>query len=153
MPLQYEAPPLENPMVSQHAVELLRQMGVWIRIFAVLLFGVGGLMLLCGPLMAVGGMLGATFAPGRSGSAQSLILGLVYFVVGALYIVPGIFLWQSATRAKAFSLLKDIRDLEGALQAQKSFWKFVTIMVLIVIGLYALLIPVAIVMTVMGSRP
>jgi len=153
--LSYQMPPMENPVISQYAVELLRKMGFWTRIFAVVLFISAGLMIACGPFMVVFGTIriGKGGRPGGGPEPEFLLIGLAYLAFGALYLIPAVYLNRFAGKAKAFAQLKDMQDLEAALGAQKSFWKFVSILVLVIIGLYLLLIPIAIVGGIMAARP
>jgi hypothetical protein len=60
--------------------------------------------------------------------------------MAAFYIVPGIFLMRYASRIAALVASGRADDLESALAAQKSFWKFVGIVVAVVLGLYLVIL-------------
>ena len=54
------------------------------------------------------------------------------------YIVPAFFLWRYADRIGLFVRDRSTGALASALEAQKSFWKFVGILTLVVLLLYAM---------------
>ncbi|HVT79768.1 MAG TPA: DUF5362 family protein [Phycisphaerae bacterium] len=136
--LGYMGPSTGSAVMTHRAIELLRQTSLWVRIMAVLTFVGAGFMLLGAALLVVVGMAGA----GRNEPPG--LLGCMYVPFALLYIMPGIFLWRYASSAKAFSISRDEQNLEQAIQAQKSFWKFVAITALVVIGIYVLIIALAI---------
>jgi hypothetical protein len=132
--LGYVAPATGGTMVTPRAVEMLRQTVPWVRIMAILMFIGSGLMLLAGAAMFPVGLAV------RGGGGPPAFLGCIYIPFALLYIVPALFLWRYAAHAKAFAITRHEQSLEEALQAQKSFWKFVAITALVVIGLYILVI-------------
>jgi hypothetical protein len=134
--LGYVAPHGGNPTVSNRAVELFRQTTLWVRIMAILMFLGAGFMILAGAGIAFFGMLGQ--------NPQGLV-GCVYMPFALLYFIPAVFLWRYASHSKAFSITRHEQSMDEALQAQKSFWKFTAITALVVIGLYILIIPIAII--------
>ena len=85
-------------------------------------------------MMAFGGA-GGPFAGG-----MGIAMAAIYVIMGLLYIFPGIFLVRYATKIKALLSSPTTAALEAALVAQKSFWKFVGISVLVVVGIYLLII-------------
>jgi hypothetical protein len=60
--------------------------------------------------------------------------------VGVLYFLPALLLFRYASRINDLWTNRSVRALEDALEAQKSFWKFVGILMLVVIVLYLLVI-------------
>jgi hypothetical protein len=95
-------------------------------------------MVLGGVFIAVGGLSGP-----RGGGPESVV-GCVYIPFALLYIVPAIFLWRYAGHSKAFSISRDSMNLENAIQAQKSFWKFTAVTAIVVMAIYAVIIVLAI---------
>ena len=85
-------------------------------------------------MMAFGGA-GGPFAGG-----MGFAMAAVYLSMGLLYIFPGIFLVRYSAKINALLSSPTTAALEAALVAQKSFWKFVGISVLVVLGLYFLII-------------
>ncbi len=113
--------------------DMLRQTKPWVRLISVL-------MLIGSAFMVFGGVammaMGAAGMPGMPGA----ILGLVYIVMAILYVVPAVYLWRYAGRIGSFLQQESIGSLASALEAQKSFWKFVGIVALIVLCIYAFII-------------
>ena len=62
-----------------------------------------------------------------------------HVVAAMIYIAPAIFLWSYANRIGVFVSEGTTGALASALQAQKSFWKFVGVCMLVVITIYAAL--------------
>ena len=85
-----------------------------------------------GFMMMAAGVAGAPGVPGA-------IIGLIYIAMAILYIIPAVFQWRSADRIASFLVRRTPDSLGYALEAQKSFWKFVGILTLIVLCIYALI--------------
>jgi hypothetical protein len=61
----------------------------------------------------------------------------IYSFMGILfYVIPGMFLWQYASRISDLQMSRNIQMLESALDAQRRFWKYLGLAMAIVIGLY-----------------
>jgi hypothetical protein len=143
--LSYSQPQMESLMFTPRAMELLRQTRPWARLFSVLIWIGAGLMILGGIGFAL--FLGA-FAMSGSGSggpkgaagvATAILVGGIYVVLAAVYIPAAIFLGRYASRITELDRLRRADALEAALEAQKSFWKYMGIAFLAVIGLSILL--------------
>ena len=83
------------------------------------------------------------FTMGIAGSRSAgvgLSVGLVYLVFAILYIYPSVRLWQYASSISRLEASRDSFSLETALDQQRSFWKFVGIVVTITIIVYAFVI-------------
>jgi hypothetical protein len=102
--------------------EILRRTSPWARFMAILYFLSTAVMMVVG----VGGTLMAVVR-----REPQMLFVIVYPVIGLLYLVPAIFLWKFAQRARAFA--EDLRSglLEEALDAQRSYWKFMGIMAIV----------------------
>ncbi len=128
--------PVSQGAVSAEAVQALRQTRPW-----VLLISVTGLIFTClgflGALVfVVAGLAGFSGSSGRVGGMETaMMLGMaaVYAVVLVLYLYPLIKLFKYARAISALSKTGASADLENALRQQKSFWKFVGILFLLVI--------------------
>ena len=95
----------------------------WVRLLAVLAFiGVA--------FMALAGLFGA-IAGVASGEPSMTILLVIYPLCALLYLFPAIFMWRYAERINRFIRDRSLGALEAALDAQRSFWKFAGIMVII----------------------
>lgn len=119
--------------ITYKVLSMLRQTQPWVRFLSVLGFICSALMVLVGSL----GFVTMMFAGAHRGPAERLLL-LVYIPTGVLYFVPSLFLFRYASRINTLWTTRSVRQLEDALEAQKSFWKFVGILALVVIVLYLL---------------
>lgn len=129
--LAYRGPEYGGDVVlGPAAFEALRATRKWVRVASVLLYVGAGLLVLAGLASAVG-------AFGVRGGAGAGV-GLVYVAFAALYVVPAVYLTRYANAIARLERSRVPEDLADALQAQKSFWKFVGLAVLIVVGFYAL---------------
>lgn len=119
-------------VVAPKVASMLRQTQPWVRFLSVLGFVCSALMLVVSLGIAI-----MTFARPRTDPIESLAL-VVYILVGVLYFFPSLFLFRYASRINALWTTRSVRQLEDALEAQKSFWKFVGILMLVVVVLYGL---------------
>lgn len=120
--------------VGEEVVAILKRTKPWVRFLAVL--GFIGLFLLvigCLAIMAlpVGPMGSMPIGP-RIGAA------LVYLLIGLVQFPAVLFLNRYASRIARLASSGSPMDLEDALRAQKSFWKYLGILTLVMMILYAL---------------
>jgi hypothetical protein len=126
-PVVYSA--AETEQVAANTVELLQQTRPWVRFMSVLGFLCVGLMFL---ICVASGLTRGGFGFGPS--------ELVLFVVfGVMYIFPSLFLSRYASRITDLAETRRVSDLDAALDAQKSFWKFVGVVAAIFTVIYALI--------------
>ena len=118
--------PLPPPVSLAESARLLDATRPWVRLVGIVLFVTSGFLILGGLAVAIAGA--------GLGQGASLLLGLVYGCMSALYIVPGVYLVRYAKRIREFVTQgQRATQLESALDTQRAFWKFVG--VLTVIGL------------------
>lgn len=135
--LAYQTPGGDATPVTRRTIDMLRQTRPWVILFAVLMFLGAGLLL----IGSVIGMLAAMQV--RSGLV--MIGPALNIAMSLLYIFPAVFLWRYASRIADLSYRKRAGDLEAALEAQKSYWKFLGIVTLVVICLGIVLVVVLVV--------
>lgn len=150
-PLPAEPPPAlpppvadapQAPSVPPVLVQLLAQTRPWVRFLAVLGFistgflALGALVVLALPGFPPGGGVPGAFKVG---------MALVYLGMAGVHLPPALFLYRYASHIQALQASAGAGDLERALAAQKSFWRYVGILALVVLCLYALVILVALV--------
>ncbi|HWQ08403.1 MAG TPA: DUF4339 domain-containing protein [Holophaga sp.] len=138
-----------SAQVSAEAVELLRQTKPWVRLFSVLgmigvlMMGLGALAM---TMMSFGPFRGAPFA-----ARFGLGIGFVYLLLIGLYVPPVLYLHRYASRIRDLMDDPSAMNLEEALRAQKSFWKYLGIFALVGISVYILVfIGIVVVSAVMG---
>lgn len=130
--------------VSAGSVQALRETRPWVLLLAILGVIVTGLMLLGGFGILVGGMMTAGSA---GGSAMGLmaVMGVAYLLFALLYLYPVIKLFKYSAAISRLSRTGTVGDLEEALRQQRSFWRILGIVTLVVMALYVVMILVAVV--------
>ena len=134
-------PPAATP--SLRTADLLRQTRPWVRFMGILGFVAVALMFAIGAVMLVIGIVGVS--AGNVPAGQFIAMGVMYPIMSLLYIFPSLFLLRYASRISTFLDDGATESLDLALEAQKSFWKFVGIMTAIVVALYGVIILFALV--------
>ena len=77
---------------------------------------------------------------GMRGAAVGPLVGIIYWIVGGLYLAPAVFLYKFASAIQDLVQGGGDTAMEMALESQKSFWKFTGIVTLVVLCFYALII-------------
>jgi hypothetical protein len=147
-------------MVTERIYDVLGRTKPWVRLMAVLGFIGAGFMLLGGVFMLLGGGIMAAAASSGHGSSGAMgalpfagfqvVLAIFYLAIGALYLFPSLKLWKYGTWIGQMLLSRAVTDLEEALEQQRSFWKFLGIMALAIMALYAVLVVVFAITAVVG---
>jgi hypothetical protein len=139
-PVDY-APPAPAALPVESMIEALRGPGPWVRFLSVLGFVGCAFMVLGGLGMAVLGAI-APAAAGSPGAPQAMMpaLGGVYVLFAALYVYPSLVLWRYASSIARAVGGGGTEAIVEALRHQRSFWKFVGISMIAIIGLYFLAI-------------
>jgi hypothetical protein len=127
--------PLAVP-VTPVMVEHLRATKPWVRFISIVMFIMVGFMFLAGVMMMF-------LSFGMGGAGLGPVMGIFYIVFGGFYLVPAYFLSQYASHIRDFIDGGGDSAMESALESQKSFWRFVGIITLVVICLYALFFIIA----------
>jgi len=160
LPASVYAPPagslLNTPSVSAQVsagtVEALRQTRPWVLFLAILGIIGTGMMLLGGLFILAGGAVAATQAassagpagPGAVGAGLAggimVVAAIMFIVMAGLYLFPIIKLFKYAGAIARLTQSGAVSDLEDALQQQKSFWKFLGIMVIVIFVIYIIAI-------------
>ena len=140
-PYHNQKDPLADVPVTPLMVDHLRATKPWVRFISIIMFISVGFMLLAGlALMLMGSVAGR----GMGSPAFGPLIGIIYFIMGGLYLVPAYFLHKYASSIGDFLQGGGDTAMETALGSQKSFWRFVGILTLVIIVIYALVFLVAI---------
>lgn len=139
----YETLHAGGGLVSQAAIQQLVGTRPWVIFFAVMMFiGSGFLVLGALGMAMMGGM--SSIASSRSATpfpaGIGFALAAVYLVLAVVYVFPGVKLVQYASAISRLVRTRQESDLVMALDRQRSFWKLVGIMMIVMIGLYVLFI-------------
>lgn len=137
--------------VPHGAIEALRKTRPWAIFLAILSFIGSGLLVVTGVFVALFGSMGSV--PENPGMPRGMMgaLGLVYLVMGGLYVYPGVRLFQFG--AAIGNLVRDRQPstLVRALDLQMRFWRFVGIATIVGIGMYLAAIVVVAVLAASGN--
>jgi hypothetical protein len=129
-------------LVSGAAIQKLAATKPWVRLISVISFIGSGFMLLGAGSLALVGTVGSFAAARSSGSVLPAGFGIgmavAYAVFAIIYLYPGVKLWKYASSIARLMQTQSEADLVAALDQQRGFWKFIGVMVTIIIGLYIL---------------
>jgi hypothetical protein len=101
---------------------------------AILGFIGAGFMILAGVIVGLAALAGA-----GGGIGEAMVL-VIYIPLGLLYIIPSVYLYRYSARIRDFVLFRRTDQLEQAIEAQKSFWRFVGILMAVILGIYAVVL-------------
>lgn len=138
-PIPYEAPGMDA--VPGAILEAMRQTKPWVTFLAVMGFIATGIMALFGFIMMAMGGFGKLPAG----------LGALYVLLALIYVPPSLLLFRYGAEIRRLLEGGGMHRLTQALVCQKSFWKFVGILTLVLMGIYFLAIAGAIVAGFMGA--
>ena len=136
--------------VSPEVIAPLAKTAGWARLISVLVLIAAGFMVLAAVgMMAFPAMLGEEDAD--IGTAMGVGMGVMYLIMALFYLIPGVKLWGYASRIRELERSGSQHDLLAALDAQRSFWKFVGVITLIFGVITALAIAASITVPVYNS--
>jgi Family of unknown function (DUF5362) len=148
--------PSAEGMVTQGVLQQLAGTKPWVRFMAVLMFVGAGFMLLGALFILLAG--GAIMASGKTGGVGAGMsagvmsgLAILYAAAALIYIYPALKLWGYANQIASLLVSGSTIDLEGALNQQRAFWKFLGIMVITVFVLYIVAFIVLIIFGAFGA--
>lgn len=125
--------------VPSEAITQLQRTKPWVRFFGVMMWLGSALMLLGGAaflLIALSGLASSAAA----GMPKEMMVGLAvaYILMGFLYIYPTIKIWAYGSAIGRLVTSRSADDLVKALDMQRGFWKFIGIMLIILMVMYFL---------------
>lgn len=138
MALSSQAPSSETALAwtSEPIVESLRQTRPWVFFLSIVGFIVAAIIALLGFSQATLSF----FRPTPQKAGETLGGAVVTSLMGVLYFFPSLYLLRFAGRIRDLTHSHRVADLEAALAAQKSFWRFCGIVAALMLSLYALII-------------
>ena len=99
----------------------------------------------------IGGAAAGFDKAGAPAGMFMIFMALIYAVCSLIYIYPALKLWKYANGIERLIHTGSEQDLVDALDQQRSFWKFVGVMMIIMLGLYAVVIVFAIIAGMVGG--
>lgn len=140
---QFGAVPTDNAQAA--ILDAMKKTRPWVLFLSILGFLGAGVMFLFGFVMLVAGSAMTAFSKGPM-EKLSPLLSLVYFALGAFYVVPSLLLFRYGTSIGSFTVSGGSMDtLATAVQRQASFWRFTGIFTAALMALYFVGIIVAVV--------
>lgn len=144
--------------VSAAVVDQLRRTRGWVLFLSVLLW-VGAVFLSLGGLIMIGlgvfsgsvGMYGKNPLNQVAGVGSFVVFGALYVAMAIFYFYPAIKLGKFAARIRDLSAAPSERNLVAALNEQLGFWKYVGIVMILLLVLYVVIIIVGIAVGILGS--
>jgi len=144
--------------VGAAVIDQLGRTRGWVLFFSIILW-IGAVFLILGGLAIVGmGLVaGASGAMGEAlpkefGALGGIAaLGAIYLVLAVFYIYPALKLGKYAARIRDLASVPSEQNLVAALNEQRAFWKYVGIMVIVMIALYIAIFAVMMVVGIAGA--
>lgn len=147
----YAAPSADLNADSGGILDVLQPLSAtksWVRLCSVLGFISTFFVILMGIIFMMGGS--AMEGPATAGMPVPIAsLGIIYLVMGAFYFMPSLYLSKYASAISAAEASHSVSDISNAITYQKSFWKFVGIVALIMLVFMVLGIGAAVVIPMM----
>lgn len=130
----------ENLQFSDTVKNSLLQTVKWTNFLAILGFIAIGLLILCGIAMALGvSAMSTAFSGSRGfGAIPGILIAIYMIIICALYFYPLSQLYQFSQKIKSGILSSSQTLTEQAFEHQRKMFKFMGILTIIVLGLYAI---------------
>lgn len=126
--------------LNQTAKDFLKETAKWAYFLSILGFiGIGLMVILAIFAGTIFSAMGAVPGMGAMGGSFGTMIGIFYFLIAALYFFPVFYLNKFATNAKKAFRENDTEALTKSLGYLKSHYKFIGILMLSILVLYALI--------------
>ena len=150
--------PVPGNTVADAVLDQLSRTKGWTRFFSVMLW-IGAVFLILGgiAMMALGILGGTMGEAGKEvmgafgGMIGGIVVGAVYFVMAFFYVYPALKLGGFSTRINALLATPNDENLAAALNEQRAFWKYVGVMMIVMLILYFVVIIGAVVFGVIAG--
>ncbi|MBP9197735.1 MAG: DUF5362 family protein [Saprospiraceae bacterium] len=128
--------------ISDQSKKYLLETAKWAKFIAIMGFIGIGFMILIGIFMGafMGSMATASEEFAAWGTGFSALMSVFYIGIAVLYLYPVLKLYQFADQTKKALAVNSTEGISLAFESQKSMFKFMGIMTIIVLGLYVILI-------------
>lgn len=134
-------------VVEDQAKIYLKETAKWSNFLAIVGLVMSGLLIFLGigVMIFMGSIAGASEDPNLKifSGGFGILYGLIYIVIAAFYVYPCLKLYGFAKKTKASLLLSDSFQLTEALSQLNAMFKFVGILTILLMGIYALIILIA----------
>jgi len=134
----------QNLMLTEAAKEFLRETAKWAKFLAIVGFVFIGIVviiaLFAGSIMATAMASLDEVSPGGSGVFGGTFITILYIGIGLMYFMPTLYLYRFATKTQKALLNENSQLLTGGIEQLKSCFKFIGILMIVVLAFYALMI-------------
>lgn len=132
--------------VTENTKKYLKTMASWTTFMAVLGFISIAFLVLASIIMLVMGKksIGSAAIPFQGFYS---FMGLFYIVFAVMYIFPNLFLLRFSQKTKNALVNQDTNGLEEGVKNMKSYWKFMGIMIIVMIAMMIIAMPIIIIAT------
>ena len=134
---------LFNLTIDEEARAQLLETARWTKFLAIIGFVFLGLLILGAALVGLG--LSAFSDNSGLGAGFGVGMTVIYLVIGVLYFFPIYYLYKYSVLIKPAILSSNQEQFNLALSYQRQMYKFIGVLMLVIIGLYALGIIAAVV--------
>lgn len=126
--------------MNDYMKSFILEIAKWAKFLSIIGFIGIGLMFLAAIVMMVAGAALSNFSSEYSRSPIGAgMVGFIYIIMAVLYFFPVLYLFKSAVSLKKGIINNDEIILTDGFQNLKSHYKFIGIMMIVVLSLYALL--------------
>jgi hypothetical protein len=142
-------PHLFELSIDQEAHSYLSETARWAKFLAIVGFVTCGIIaivaFIIGPLLSSTTFGSLSTSGGGLGSIGGAMITTLYLAIAVLYFFPCLFLLHFSVRLNAALRGNDQVRLTSSLKSQKSLFKYVGIMTIVVLSLYAVALVVAVI--------
>ena len=132
----HSAYPASSGSVTPATLQALAGTKPWVRLCSIMGFIGAGFMILAGLLMITSGaMVGMSSRDAAGLAGLPVVMGITYIVLSIIYLFPALKLWKYGSAIVRLMSTGSTADLEAALDQQRGFWKFVGILMIIMIAI------------------
>lgn len=130
-PLLKQETPSMQPGITPAMIHYLKQTKPWVRFISVMLFIGTILVFLLGLVMILGAGLLSSLSRTAFGGAPLGLLGLAYAAMACICFFPSLYLCRYASAIRVALMKDQAGGVEEALKNQRSFWRFMGILLLV----------------------
>ncbi|HMJ70799.1 MAG TPA: hypothetical protein VK508_17980 [Cyclobacteriaceae bacterium] len=128
--------------VTSQGASYLKETGGWAKFLSILGFCFVGLMVIVALFL---GTVMSTIGMEQQIAGFQVLVTVVYLLFAALYFFPILYLFRFATKVTAAVKSNDTVGLTSALENLKSHYKFIGLLTAIIVGLYGVILVIALV--------
>lgn len=129
-----------TPLIREYLEEIRK----WSKFISIVGFVGIGLMVLAGlGVSVVSSVTQGAFAGASEVPVPMFLYGFIYLIVGVIYFFPVLYLYRFSSRMKTALFDDDQSLLTESFENLKSHYKFIAVMTIVILSLYALILLIA----------